>query len=393
MRKLLIFGAGELQESLIQNCRDIGISAIAIDPNPNAYAKDSVDKFFVVNGDDFNQTCKIIEDNKINGIITTATDKPLKMMAKVAAKYNFPFLSESAAEYSTNKYFMKRKFIENNVPCANGNIFTSKFELSNIKFNYPVIIKPTDSSGSRGVYKCNDFNELDNYFDQVKSISSDGNVLVEEYLIGNEISVEGLVYINQLYIIQFTDKIVSLPPYNVEMGHIQPASLTKKLKSKIKLILEKATNALELNNCGFHAELKLTKDGPKIIEIGARLGGDFISSHLVPLSTGVNMEKCLCSISLGSSPNINIIKKKVSMIKYFEFKKGIVQAIADLTDLFANKKIKFFKLDLEIGKCLNLITDSLNRHGKIIISANSRKEAIFISETITDKLKERIIIK
>jgi len=143
-KTILVFGGGNLQISLINCCKSMDLFTIVIDPDSKAKGKSIADLFEVIDGQDFKKTCDIIEKYKIKAIITSATDKPLVMMAKLASKYNIPFYSEQTALLSTDKFLMKKTFQLNDIPCPKGYLVSNVDDIS----DFPVIVKPRDNSGS-----------------------------------------------------------------------------------------------------------------------------------------------------------------------------------------------------------------------------------------------------
>ena len=245
MKSILVFGAGELQESLIMTSKQKGIYTVVIDPDENPYSKGQADKFLVVAGNDFKTTKSVVKEYKIDGIVTSSTDKPLRMMSRIAREFSFKFPSQESIEIVTDKYLMKKCFQKNKIPCADGFLSDDINDLFKLKdYAFPVIIKPTDNSGSRGVILCNNLEELYNNFKIAMKFSNNGKVLVEEYIEGKELSIESLTFGEKTFIIQYTDKIVSPFPFNVEMGHIQPANITKKQKEKIDELVKQTISAI-----------------------------------------------------------------------------------------------------------------------------------------------------
>jgi carbamoyl-phosphate synthase large subunit len=383
--KLLIFGAGMLQVSLIKTAKDIGYYTIVIDPDLNAVGKNVADEFDVVSGSDYETTFAIANNNKVKGIVTTATDKPLLMMAKVAEKLCLPFPSETAIYNTTNKFELKKILVNNKIPCAKGVLtnLTKLDDVLNTDITLPVIIKPIDSSGSRGVFYCKTIEEVKDAYPKCTAYSKYDKVLIEEYLDGPEISIEALVQDNNLHVIQITDKTVTPFPYTVEMGHLQPSRFYLAYGAEIYQVLNEAIKALNLNDCALHPEMKITKKGLKIVEIGPRLGGDFITSHLTPLSTGINMEEQLINIAVGEK--INIVKKtnRYSSVLFFDLLKNNMKAtqiankITTLKDCVAAYELYFSDLNN-----LPVITNSLERHGHVIFSADSIEEIFSIKEKL-----------
>ena len=388
-KSVLIFGVGPLQESIIARAKKMGLYTVGIDPCEDATCRDCVDAFEVVPGQDYEGHCAVIEKYGIDAIVTAATDKPLVMMARIAEKYGFPFYSVETAQWSTDKFQMKERFELGGVPHAQGRLISKVEEAEGLVF--PVIVKPRDNSGSRGVKLCRDKNELQISIDEALENSKLDTVLVEEFIEGPEYSIESLHHDSKSEVIQFTEKKTTEFPYNVELGHIQPANISDENKQKIREIISKIGKALNFENCPSHTELKINERGIFVIETSPRLGGDYITSTLTPLSTGVNLEDELLRISLGET--INPLPKAVqySGVRFFAFQEGSIVKHAPNVD-FVNgwPHVVDFSFTLKEGDKVNRITSSLNRYGQLILQAGNRdaiEEAFekyekVISETI-----------
>lgn len=384
-KKILVFGCGELQKSIIGRAHKMGLYVVGIDPCENAYCKDDVDAFEVVGGQDYEGTCAVVEEHGINAIVTAATDKPLVMMARIAEKYGFPFYSVETAEWSTDKFQMKQRFLKGGVPCAKGRLVKSVSEVKD--FEYPVIVKPRDNSGSRGVKLCRSKEELETSMAEALEVSKLDSVLVEEFIEGQEYSIEGLHYEGKSEVIQFTEKKTTEFPYNVELGHIQPANLTEEQKNAIREVVCKIGKALNFENCPSHTELKINERGIFVIETSPRLGGDYITSTLTPLSTGINMEDLLLHIALGDK--IKIVPKQVqcSGVRFFAFEEGReIKRVPNADFVKGWPHVVDFSFNLKEGDKVNRITSSLNRYGQLILQAGNR-EAI---EEACDKYEKVI---
>ena len=300
-KSVLIFGVGPLQKSIIDRAKLMGLYTIGIDPAADATCKDEVDAFEIVGGQDFEGTMAVARKYQIDAVVTAATDKPLVMMARVAKELNLSFYSVETAQWSTDKFQMKERFELGGIPHAQGRLISKVEEAEGLVL--PVIVKPRDNSGSRGVKLCRDKNDLQICIDEALESSKLDTVLVEEFIEGPEYSIESLHYDGKSEVIQFTEKKTTEFPYNVELGHIQPANISDENKQKICEIIEKIGIALNFVNCPSHTELKINERGIYVIETSPRLGGDYITSTLTPLSTGVNLEDELLKISLGKEIN------------------------------------------------------------------------------------------
>jgi biotin carboxylase len=386
MRKnILVFGGGELQLSIIQKIREKGYFATVIDPLHDAYARNASNFFEVIDGQDFDGTCQIIEKYKIDAILTAATDKPLKIMAKIAANYNFKFFSENTALLATDKYLIKEIFNQNQIPHAQGKLVNGE----SLWHKFPCIIKPRDNSGSRGVIYCNNHQEYLNALAEAFRYTAMDTVLVEEFISGKEYSIESLHYNGKAEVLQITEKQTTEFPYNVELGHIQPCDLPESQINDIKSIISSIGIAAGFENCASHTEIKIEDNRIVVIETSPRLGGDFITSHLVPLSTGIDMEECLIDISLGNLPIYSANKKLASAIEYFHLMPGIVKEIKAFE---TNPDIVKIECSLKPGSTIPLIRNSTDRYGYFIISGNNRTDIIEKIKITRNRISDSILL-
>ena len=392
-KAVLVFGSGELQRSIIGRAHKMGLYVVGIDPCEDAFCKDDVDSFEVVGGQDYEGTCAVVEKHGIDAIVTAATDKPLVMMARIAEKYGFPFFSVETAKWSTDKFQMKQRFMEGGVPCAKGRLVKSVEETADLV--YPVIVKPRDNSGSRGVKLCRSKEELTESMAEALEYSKLDSVLVEEFIEGQEYSIEGLHYDGKSEVIQFTEKKTTEFPYNVELGHKQPANLTEIQRNIIHEIVEKIGMALKFENCPSHTELKVNERGVFVIETSPRLGGDFITSTLVPLSTGIFMEDQLLNIALGEPVDTETGRiERAAGVEFFQFDEGVVKTINPLFyELAKGPNVYSIDLKLKEGNRVNKITSSLNRYGEMICFASSRPSLDKIIETIHNQFHSLVSIE
>lgn len=370
-KAVLIFGVGPLQESIIKRSKKMGLYTVGIDPCADATCKDCVDAFEVVPGQDYDGHCAVVEKYGIDAIVTAATDKPLVMMARIAEKYGFPFYSVEAAKWSTDKFQMKKRFELGGVPHAQGRLISKVEEAEGLEF--PVIVKPRDNSGSRGVKLCRNKEELIASIDEALENSKLDSVLVEEFIEGPEYSIEGLHHDGKSEVIQFTEKKTTEFPYNVELGHIQPANISDENNQKIREIVSKIGAALRFENCPSHTELKINERGIFVIETSPRLGGDYITSTLTPLSTGVNLEDELLKISLGETINPAPKAVQYSGVRFFSFEEGrVIKHVPNSEFVKTWPHVVDFSFNLKEGEKVNRITSSLNRYGHLTLTAGNR---------------------
>lgn len=384
-KKLFIVGASVLQLPAILKAKEMGLTVAVADYNPKAIGIKYADKYYEVSTIDARAVTAAAEDFGADGIMTLATDMPMRSVAAAAKKLGLPSISPETALKATDKGEMIKAFKEHSVESPWFFIVEDELQLKNIteQIDYPCIIKPTDNAGSKGVVLVKSPDEVLNAYRYSKANSRHGAVIVEEYMQGQEVSVEVMVLEGEVYILAVTDKITTGPPHFVEMGHSQPSQLPKKDLEKIRDLAKRALAAIGIMGGPAHVEIMLTAKGPKMIELGARMGGDCISTHLVPLSTGVDMVKAAIQIALGEKPDINPTLNKGSAIRYLESRSGILAEVKGLEEAKKVPGVVEITITKEPGDLLGEIKSSNDRLGFVIAQGNTAEEAIGICDNLT----------
>ncbi|MBE6337289.1 MAG: ATP-grasp domain-containing protein [Lentimicrobiaceae bacterium] len=371
----------------------MGLYVAVLDFNPNAVGIPYADEYFNASTMDENAVLNVAKEFQPDGIMTLATDMPMRGVAKVSNTLGLHSISYETAVKATDKYDMIKAFEEHNVPAPWFYLVKNIEELSQLKdkITYPCIMKPTDNAGSHGVVKINSFEELIEKYEYSHSCSRRGNVIVEEYLDGEEVSVEVMVVDGKVNILQITDKLTTGAPYFVEMGHSQPSRLDLNIQNQIKDVAERACKAIGINKGPAHVEMKVTSQyGPKMIELGARMGGDNITTHLVPLSTGIDMVECTIKIALGETVDVIPTLNCGSAIRYFEAPFGEIKSIEGVEEALKIEGVKQISFTKNIGEKSTPIHCSNDRIGFVIAQAESAKESITICEEAMKTIKIEI---
>jgi biotin carboxylase len=387
--RILIFGGDYGQLTMVNLCKNRGYYTVVIDPNPHAIAKDYCDYFEVVDGQDFKGTCDVIERHNITYIITVATDKPLVMMARVAEKYGLNFISENTARDCTDKVRMKETFKKNGIPCADYKLIT---EITD-DLRYPLVIKPRDNSGSRGVAICNTKEEAECAIVDARKFTRLENIMCEEVIEGKEYSLESLHYDGQTKLLQITDKKMTDMPYRCEMELTHPSLFNDEEYKRIESLVHDISIAFNFSNCPSHCEILVNGSEIKVLEASARMGGDYICSHLVPLSTGISMESAALDITIGQQPDFSNYHLKASGIYYFEFGQGIVKHIAPYDHLKSLPGVVEFKLSLQVESVVPKIKFGPDRYGYVILQKNNRQELFELKNYIFEAMNSIVTIE
>ena len=373
----MIVGASVLQLPAILKAKEMGLYVGVADFNPEAVGIKYADEFFNASTMDEDAVLKAAEEFKPDGIMTLATDMPMRGVSKASDKLHLHSISYETSFKATDKYEMIKAFKAYGVPSPWYFDVDSYEDLKALegKVSFPCIIKPTDNAGSHGVAKVHDFEELLANYEYSHSCSRHGKVIVEEYLDGPEVSVEVMVVKGTVHILQITDKITTGDPHFVEMGHTQPSRLPEETQRQIREVAEAACKSLGLDKGPAHVEMKVTSRGPVMIELGARMGGDNITTHLVPLSTGVDMVEATIKVALGEDPDIQPTLHCGSAIRYFDVPFGTIKSIGGVEEAERLPGVKQITFTKGVGEESTPIECSNDRIGSVIAQGATAEEA------------------
>lgn len=370
-KKIAIIGASYLQVPLLLKAKELGIETHCFAWEDGAVGKEISDFFYPISILNKEEIYEKSFSLGIDGITTIATDMAVPTISFVAEKMNLISNSYNSALVSTDKSLMRSQFLKFNVSSPNylevdflnEDFMTKSFFL---KTNFPYIVKPIDRSGSRGVNKVNDVTELINAIQIASNESFLKRCIIEEYIDGLEVSVETISWNGTHYLLAITDKITTGAPFFVELEHHQPSQIDFDVLDQLKLETFRALDALNIKYGAGHSEFKITKEGKIfIIEVGARMGGDFIGSHLVNLSTGYDFLKGVLDVALNNF-EIPILNKKSHSGVYFLCKDSeqIKPFFDKDSDFIVEKKI----LDEELKN----VTNSNDRSGYLIYKSEKK---------------------
>lgn len=387
-KKLLIIGASILQLPAIKRAKEMGLEVAVADYNPDAVGIQFADHYFNASTIDIDAIVQVAKEYRPDGIMTLATDMPMRSIAAATQELGIPGVSMESAIMSTDKIEMIKAFKLHGVASPWFFEIEAFSEIEDLKgsISYPCIMKPSDNSGSRGVIIINGQEELYTAYNYSVQQSRNGKVIIEEYLQGDEVSVEIITYKGDPHVLQVTDKLTTGAPYFVEMGHSQPSKFVGDDLKKISDLAKSAVKAVGIQDSPAHVEMMVTKDGPKMIELGARMGGDCITTHLVPLSTGIDMVKAAINISLGNIPDLRKKFDKGSAIRYFDVKPGVIMNISGVDEVKKMDGVKEVILTKEIGDEINPIHSSLDRTGMVICQSSNSSLAIHQCENAVKKI-------
>lgn len=380
-KKLAIIGASAFQVPLIVKAKELGVETHVFAWASGDVGEAIADYFYPISITEKDDILRHCQEINVDGVATIGSDLANVTVAYVAEKMGFVSNSVECVYKSTNKHAMRRCFEENGDPSPKSIKVASVTSELPEELSYPVIVKPADRSGSRGITRVNSAEELQMAIAGALNVSFSKEVLVEEYFEGKEYSVEYLSWEGKHYFLALTEKFTTGAPNFIETGHLQPARVPVGVEEKVKRIAEAALTHLGVAYGASHTEIKINQNGEiALIEIGSRMGGDCIGSHLVQLSTGIDFVGAVAEIALGKKPGV-IEKLELLAGQDVSFAEIARKGAAGIRFVFSSEDINVLNtIKKENPECLVLeniegdtskaITDSSTRYGFYIFSSN-----------------------
>lgn len=380
MKKIVIIGANSFQNPLILKAKEMGYETHVFAWQDGSIGERTADYFYpisIVEKDEILEKCREIQPD---AVVTIASDLANITVQYVASRLGLPSNSDENILISTNKYAMRQAFMDNGVASPKFAKVSEETDLAEAtaQMTYPVIVKPTDRSGSRGITKVNQFDEIPAAVKAAIENSFEKCAIIEEFIDGEEYSCECVSYAGEHHVLAVTKKYTTGYPHFIETGHMEPAPISKELRYKVAAEIPKALDALQIQNGASHSEFKITDEGEvRIIEIGSRMGGDCIGSHLVHLSTGYDFVKMVIQTALGEEPTlIPEHGPKYAGIRFI-FNKEDLKVYEDVQKK-QPKLINYVSEIEEVGE--HEVVDSSTRFGYFIIVSDSEQEVKEILE-------------
>ncbi len=392
MKSIFILGAGRLQIPAIRKAKEKGLFVYVLDYDPEAPGIRYADKFLEISTIDREAVYKAALEYQPDHIITSTSDMPVRTVSWVCEKLGKQTdISYEGAVCATDKISMMKRMRECGVPVPEFYEIRDPDEFLVTAARMPArfILKPADNAASRGVIlidkeKSPDLEELYRYCIQY---SRSGEAIAEEFMEGPEVSVESFTVNGEPHIITITDKIVTELPFFVELGHTEPSRLTPVQQEDIRRTADAAVRAIGMRNGPTHTEIKVTPAGARLVEIAARAGGDFITSRLVPLSTGVDMTECSFAALLGEEVHCRGKFDRGAAIRFIQGEKGILKAVEGVEAARSMPGVQETEIYMKTGDRIRRPENSSDRIGHVIATGKNADEAAFNAEAALAQIR------
>ncbi len=394
MKKLLVLAAGLLQLPVIKKAREMGYYVIAADDNPSASGMALADKAIVPGGlMNEEKMVALAKEEHVDGVIHPCSEVAMNVMGRINDELHLSGISKEIAIRATNKHLMREAFEKYGAPSPKSILTKDEEDAWNVFFNdfdTNAILKPSRNSGSRGIAKVEkgiSKEEFVNLYQRALDESRDRQVLIEQFIEGPEFSVEVIVWQGEPHVLAVTDKKTTEAPFFVELGHNQPSVFPEAFQQKLKDGAIAGCKALGLTNCAAHCELKIQNGEAYLMEIGARMGGDFISTELTHLSSGIDMVAATIDVVLGIEPDLKPKAKGQGVcIRYFTPQAGFLKAIEGTESL--NRSFVYdAEIYHQVGDVIPEVRSSLDRSGHVIVTAETAEIAIGLADNLINQVK------
>ena len=387
MKKILIVGAGEEQKIAIELAKRMGLFVIAVDGNPKAVGLRAADVGISVDIKDVDELVRVGRRYQVKGIFCHAVDIPV-VIAKAAKALGLPGMDPEVADRATNKLKRISCFTRNGVPCPKFEVArTIKEAEKNAKtLGFPVVIKPIDNAGARGVVKIRNVAQLRSSFKETLSYSKKKTVLTEQYIAGRGISTESVVYGGKIYHTGFGDRNYSrnreFYPYFVEDGHSVPSTLSERDKKRVLKTVERAINALGITWGVAKGDIIINKDNAYVLEMAPRTSGGWFAAGTVPIATGVNIIRPLIKMSLGEPLDEGDVRPRFSKASCQRYviptKSGYFLGFSGIAEARRMTGVKMFVLfkKPKRGELIRKSTNHSERYGQLIAEGSNVPDAV-----------------
>ena len=389
-RYFWIIGGGVLQVPLIEEVNKLNYGTIVTDGDPNCICKNNASYFEAIDIFNIDEHVKyadalVNKGIKIVGVLAAGIDAP-ETMARVAEHLNLPSVSTDIAHLVNNKELFRIEMKKLGVPVPKFHILTKDVlkHLPEIidEIGYPLIVKNTSSSGSRGtkIFYSPDYDGVYSMAEEAINVSRSKKGLIESLWNGSEHTVETLYDVNGKYHRCFiTDRLFDKSDgFAIETGLVHPSKLTNLEQNEMYLLAEKVSNAIGINHGAAKFDMIQTEDGPRIIEMTVRLSGGFDCQYLVPVATGKNVLKAAILTAVGETFSNKLLentKHRVALSESIWPSPGEIIKIDGVEVAKGLEGFEYIYFRYDVGDTIERFTDCTKRVCYIIASGNDYIEA------------------
>ena len=372
--KIAIIGASDLQLPLIWKAKADGLETHVFAWKANDVGEREADYFYPISITEIDQITEVCRSIRPVAVASIASDLAAIAVTKIAHALGLPGNPPETAVLASNKAAMRDAFQRAGLPTPWHRKISEGEPLPAASLlPFPLIVKPTDRSGSRGIFRLETPEGLAEAVAFAQGESFERAAILEEYIEGKEYSCECISENGKHTALAVTEKYTTGSPHFIEIGHIQPSGLLPETEERVRCTVFRALDALHVRTGASHTEFRITPNGEiRLIETGARMGGDCIGSDLVPMTTGVDYVKMVLDAALGKPLDRTKTLRPVPA--------AAVRYLLNQEDLDHYMRLKREQPEAVLRERVHFdpsgsVVDSASRKGFYILRAFSREQA------------------
>lgn len=394
MKKILIIGAGFLQDFVIQKAKNMGYETYAVDADPYAIGFRHADKHEVINIVDEKACLAYAQKEHIDGVLTAATDYGVLTAAYIAKEMRLPGLDYEAAKRIKNKYQVRKRLFEANVDDTEQAYEVDETtDIAGIgeKLTFPVMVKPCDGSGSRGASRVDKPEQFADACQTAMEASLTHRAEVESFIVGREYGAESLVVNGEIHVLSLMRKWMTKPPYYAELGHAIPTDLPAETEEKAKKCVENAIRALGVNFGSVNMDMLITAGGKvHIIDIGARMGGNMIGPCVIPYGTGMDYMANMIRNAVGDEVDFTPKAHGAVATRLLAFdRSALVRTRPDFETIEKECGVEIYH-HMKVGDDIREYHTNLDGMGYIVAKDKNVDVAIANADRALDEIRKKI---
>lgn len=393
MKKVLIIGAGFLQDFVICKAKEMGYETFAVDADAKAPGFLHADHSSVIDITDEKACLDYARKNEIDGVLTAATDYGVLTASYIAREMGLPGLRYDVAQLIKNKYQVRKCLIEHHVDQTKQVVEVNEdtdFSMLACQLSFPVMVKPCDGSGSRGISRIDDDSQLREKSRLAMKCSASNRAVIETFFAGKEYGAEALVIDGEPHVLAVMKKWMTDPPVYAELGHAVPNDLSEETEQSVIRCIREAILSLGINSGSVNTDLIISEDGKvNIIDIGARMGGNMIGPCIIPYGTGIDYMAAMIRVALGEPADFSISRKKAVGTRLLAFDEGEIKRLPDFKQIEDDFGVEIYH-HMKNGDKVNTYRSNIDGCGYIVAKADNVGEAVDTAEKVLQLIKEHI---
>ena len=394
MKKLLMLGGGFLQNFVIKKARELGYYVYCLDPAINSVGFAEANEHGLINIIDEDSCLAYALYKKVDGVLTAATDFAVLSMSHVANQMNLPGVNEETAKLIKNKAAVRKCLYEAKADDTGYSYeISSEDDIARVRelVAYPIMMKPVDGSGSRGASKVEKPEDFDKACRFAMSGSISHRAVAEPFVVGKEYGVESFVDNGEIHVLAVMQKDMTQPPYYAELGHAIPSGLPADVENRIKECVRKAIVAMGVNHGSINMDILVSEDySVHIVDVGARMGGNLIGSHIIPIGTGIDYMGNMIKAAVGDKTNWNPVSNPQPVAtKLLALAPGVVRSLPDFDAIEKEYGVKI-EHHLHVGDTITPYRTNLDGCGYVVATGNTVDEAIEKAAKVKELINKKI---